>query len=288
MGMSVTDTIFVSAFFGTEALAAIAVGSDLYSIVFYLCAGVLAGIAPFYTAAVTQANTPERARSSGSGGRRPLIWLSPVWLEDFGIQQTLLTNGRGYTRAMALTLVPMLGVILYRTVLTAAEKPSVFLKVTLAMLPLNAIGNYVFMTGVGPIPSFGPTGAGISSLIVAVASLAILVIVVRRATPRSVSQLSGEATTDWRGLAGVLRVGIPIGIATDGSLLQSSMVRMARAESLHDTGACRALIFSSLGLSAIFGAAIFLMLAVTVEPFATAFFDDSAAGIAAMQLAAIC
>src|SRR5690606_19391429 len=148
----------------------------------------------------------------------PLIWLAPVWLEELGIQQTLLTSGQGYTRAMALTLVPMLGVILYRTVLTAAEKPRILLKVTLAMLPLNAIGNYVFMPGVGPVPSFGPTGAGISSLIVAMVSLAILVIVVRRATPRSVSQQPEEATPDWRGLAAVLRVGVPIGIATVAEL----------------------------------------------------------------------
>lgn len=288
MGMSVTDAIMVSAFFGTEALAAKAVGSDLYSIVFYLCASVLAGIAPFYTAAVAQANTLERARIERIGWMTvglpavfavPLIWLAPLWLEKLGIQQTLLTNGQGYTRVMALTLVPMLGVILYRTVLTAAEKPRVFLKITLTMLPLNAIGNYVFMTGVGPIPSFGPTGAGISSLIVAMASLSILVIVIRGATSGSVSQLSGEATTDWRGLAVVPRVGIPIGIATvaelgiflgatlytatlgaadvaahtlalrtagvvyalPAALLQASMVRMARAESLHNRDACRAL-----------------------------------------------
>src|SRR3546814_16137624 len=62
MGMSVTDTVMVSAIFGTDALAAVAVGSDLYSIVFYLSAGVLGGIAPFYTAAVT------RSRSEGRRG----------------------------------------------------------------------------------------------------------------------------------------------------------------------------------------------------------------------------
>jgi MATE family multidrug resistance protein len=31
---------------------------------------------------------------------------------------------------MALTLIPMLGVVLYRTLLTAAERPRVFLHVT--------------------------------------------------------------------------------------------------------------------------------------------------------------
>src|SRR3546814_6042863 len=70
MGMSVTDTVMVSAIFGTDALAAVAVGSDLYSIVFYLSAGVLGGIAPFYTAAVTRSDPHERARLARIGWMR--------------------------------------------------------------------------------------------------------------------------------------------------------------------------------------------------------------------------
>jgi MATE family multidrug resistance protein len=142
MGMSVTDTVMVSALFGTGALAAVAVGSDFYSIVFYLGAGVLGGIAPFYTAAVTRADSTERARLERIGWMTvgmlatlivPVIWFAPVWLEHFGLDPALLRQGEGYTRTMALTLIPMLGVMLYRTILTAAEKPKIFLKVTLAM-----------------------------------------------------------------------------------------------------------------------------------------------------------
>jgi hypothetical protein len=48
---------------------------------------------------------------------------------------------------MALTLVPMLGVALYRTILTAAERPRVFLMVTLAMLPLNGKRRLSRLTG---------------------------------------------------------------------------------------------------------------------------------------------
>jgi MATE family multidrug resistance protein len=62
MGMSVTDVALVSALFGADALAAVAVGSDLYSILFYLGAGVLAGLAPFYTAATVRSDPAERAR----------------------------------------------------------------------------------------------------------------------------------------------------------------------------------------------------------------------------------
>jgi MATE family multidrug resistance protein len=332
MGMSVTDTAMVSALFGADALAAVAVGSDLYSIVFYLGAGIIGGIAPFYTAAAVRSDPAERVRLMRIGWAIvgltatvivPLVWSAPDWLAALGLEPGLLDQGRGYTRAMALTLVPMLGVVLYRTVLTAAEKPRVFLKVTVAMLPLNAIANYVLMTGAGPVPAFGPAGAGLSSLLVASASLAILAVIARRAAGTSHVSPIGTAV-DWRGIVPVLRVGLPIGIATVAevgvflgatiyaatlgaadvaahtltlrtagvayavptALLQASMVRMARADSLGDARTGRAVVAGSLVLSLAFGAAIFLVLAGSAAPLADAFFDDSAAGLAAAGLAA--
>jgi MATE family multidrug resistance protein len=85
----------------------------------------------------------------------------------------------------------MLGVMLYLTVLTAAEKPKVFLKVTIAMLPLNAVGNFAFMNGFGPVPAFGPTGAGLSSLLVASTSLGILFVIARRTIEGERSRQAG-------------------------------------------------------------------------------------------------
>jgi multidrug resistance protein, MATE family len=115
---------------------------------------------------------------------------------------------------MALTLVPMLGVMLYRTILTAAERPKVFLKVTAAMLPLNALGNYVFMHGLGTdTRDFGTTGAGVSSLLVALLSLGVLVLVARRSVLVGGEVTPHPAIKSWRDLVPFLRVGLPIGIA---------------------------------------------------------------------------
>jgi len=330
MGMSVTDAAMVSGLYGAEALAAVAIGSDLYSIVFYLGAGIVGGVAPFYAAAAARKATGDKLELRKAGWFIvsclallvvPVIWTAPDWLVVAGVDASLLEAGRGYMRTMALTIVPMLGVTLYRTLLTSAEKPRLFLQVTLAMLPLNAAANYVFMTGLGPIPAFGPTGAGISSFIVASGTLGVLAIVHRRTEK---VERSVRLSLSWSQVVAVLRVGLPIGVATVGevgiflattlyagrlgaeevaahtlalrtagvayaipvALLQSSLVRMARVDTEIDKSSGRTVIASSLGLSLVTGVLLCLAIALLAPPLSSMFFETSPIGTAAASLAA--
>jgi MATE family multidrug resistance protein len=327
MGMSITDTLMVSLLFGAEALAAVSVGSDLYSIVFYICAGTLGGVAPFYAGAVARGDAADRARLERIGWAMaallalpavPLVWSAPHWLLSFGLDAELLQQGDAFTQVMALTLIPMLGVTLYRTLLTAAENPHAFLKVTLAMLPLNAIGNYVLMKGLGPIPAYGPTGSGLATLLVATGTLVALLVMAKRgaSTPTPMA-------FDWRGLLDVLRVGLPIGVmaatetgiylavtlyaatlsaadvaahtltlrmagiayAASFAVQQASMIRMARAVELQVPGDTGAVLRGSLWLSLIGGTLLFALLSFSAQLLAVWFFDASAAGRAAIQVA---
>lgn len=333
MGMSITDTVMVSAYFGAGALAAVAVGSDLQSILFYLGAGILGGLAPFYTAALVREQADERLRLDRIGRAvvavlaligAPLLWFAPDWLRRFGLDAGLLEQGRGYAQSMALLLVPMLGIALYRTVLTAAERPKVFLKITLAMLPLNAVANLVLMQGLGPVPALGPTGAGVSSVLVALTSLGVLVVVARRALPPA-RATAGTPALDGSGLVAVLRVGVPIGItmtaetgiflgatlyaatlgaaevaahtltlrmaglayAGSAAMLQAATVRTARAMALHDPAAARAVATAGLALATTGGAVLTLLLAFGARPLASTFFGGDAAGLAAAQIASV-
>lgn len=331
MGMSITDTLMVSMMYGAEALAAVSVGSDLYSIVFYICAGTLGGVAPFYAQAVARQDAADRIRLERIGWAIaallalpavPLVWFAPHWLKLFGLDAGLLAQGESFTQAMALTLIPMLGVTLYRTLLTAAENPHAFLKVTLAMLPLNAVGNYVFMQGAGPIPAFGPTGSGMATLLVAAGTLVALLVMARRGARRDAPAASAEAF-DWRGLLSVLRIGLPIGVtaatetgiylavtlyaatlgaadvaahtltlrmagiayAASFALQQASMVRMARAIGLEDAGQAGEALRASLAVSVIGGTLLLALLGFGAAPLAVWFFDSSPAGLAAIQVA---
>ncbi|WP_176224318.1 MATE family efflux transporter [Maritimibacter sp. HL-12] len=214
MAMSVTDTL-MAAQFGVAGLAAVAIGSDFYSLVFVFAAGTISGLATLYAAAAEAENTPRLRRLRAAGWLlalllgallAPLIWTAPGWLGHLGIPSDLLDQGRNYTRAMATTLLPMLAVAVMRNRLVARERPGAILRVTLGAIPLNAALNRVLMHGVGPWEGLGITGAGVSSLIVACSiAIALSVICLRQ----------GDVGADWRAgreLAEALRLGPPIGV----------------------------------------------------------------------------
>lgn len=216
MAMSVTDTLMTAAF-GVEALAAIAVASDFYSILFYLAVGCIGGLGPLYAAAHAAGDADGLARLRTAGIVTCLIlalpicgllWHTPALLSLLGIDRNLADAGTGYARAMALTLIPMLAVGVLRTRLTAIERPGVMLRITLCAVPLNAVFNYALMYGAFGLPELGVTGAGVSSLLVGLLTLAALMREARRVGD------SGSGRVDPGDVAAIFRIGIPIGVAT--------------------------------------------------------------------------
>jgi multidrug resistance protein, MATE family len=162
--------------------------------------------------------------------------------------------------------------------------------------------------------------AGVSTLIVATTSLINLALIARK----SASDGARVSTaTDWRGMAAVLRVGLPIGIATLGevgiflaatiyaatlgaadvaahtlklrmagvayaipaAILQASMVRMARVDALGLRAIRAALNAISLILSLGLGGVLCLILTAGAAPIADGFFDGSPTGVATASLA---
>ena len=216
MAMSVTDTLMTAAF-GVKALAAVAVASDFYSILFYLAIGCIGGLGPLYAATHASGDADRVARLRTAGTITcallalpicALLWQTPALLGLLGIDQGLADAGTGYARAMALTVIPMLAVGVLRTRLTAIERPGVMLRITLCAVPLNALFNYVLMYGAFGLPELGVTGAGVSSLLVGLLTLAALMREARRVGD------SGSGRVDLEDIAAIFRIGVPIGIAT--------------------------------------------------------------------------
>jgi MATE family multidrug resistance protein len=67
----------------------------------------------------------------------PAVWSAPDYLGAAGLDETLLAESAGYTRLMAVTLIPMLLVTMYRTRLSAEERPGLLLRVTFATVHLE-------------------------------------------------------------------------------------------------------------------------------------------------------
>ena len=245
MGMSITDVIMMG-WIGPLALAAGAVASDFYSIVFYVCAGVIGAV----SAIVSHARGAGHHRLIRRTMQQALwavallsvpgvlaIWHSPKLLAAIGVQDEIIAGTGEYARMMALTLVPMLGVAVWRQLLAAfADTRSIF-RITLITLCLNAAGNYVFMFGKLGFPELGLAGAGLSSALCAAFMLAALSVYVMR-NPKlwRYRLFKSPAGPDWEHLRELFRIGLPIGISSLGEvgvyLLSTAVIGIFGAEAL--------------------------------------------------------
>lgn len=215
MGMSITDTV-MAAGLGAETLAGVAIASDYYSLLFFLVAGTIGGLAPLYASASEGRDRDRLSRLRGAGWAiafafaavvAPLVWQAPRILHGIGIDPALVEAGRGYSRIMAIAIFPGAVAAVCRARLTALERPGLLLRVTLAALPLNALGNWILMFGIGDWNGFGATGLALSSLAVWSLVAMVLLVLARRADDAGPGLLFDASTA-----VEIARVGVPIGI----------------------------------------------------------------------------
>jgi MATE family multidrug resistance protein len=245
MGMAITDVVMMG-WIGPVALAAGAVASDFYSLVFYLCAGVIGAASAIVSHARgarehrVVRRTIQQAFWAAAFLAVPgalAIWQAPKLLALIGVQGEIVAGAGDYAQMMALTLVPMLGVAVWRQVLAAfADTRSIF-RITLITLGLNAAGNYVFMFGKLGLPALGLAGAGLSSALCALFMFGTLSAYALRSPLLSRYRLlRSRARPDWVNLRELLRVGFPIGISSLGEvgvyLLSTTVIGIFGAEAL--------------------------------------------------------
>jgi MATE family multidrug resistance protein len=227
MGMSITDTVMMG-WSGPEALAAGAVVSDLYSIVYYFMAGILSASAALMAQALGARRGTEVRRVLRQGFFAAailtipaffLVWNASSLLRMFGVEETVIELGNGYRQMMALTIVPMMFVAVWRNAFAALGRPRIFLIATLLALPSNGLANAVFMFGMGPVPAMGLAGAGLASAIVATGlAVGFAAFAVLNGGMRQLCLFPRCWRVDKRYLAEIFRLGIPIGFSSIGEV----------------------------------------------------------------------
>ena len=222
MGISITDVTMVS-WIGTEALAAGAVASDYYSLVFYLALGIVASVSPLVSQARGAKSKRDVRRYTQQGiwlafiiGLPTvfLIWHADVAFALVGVEQNITNTALPYAQMMALTSLPMLMSMVWHYFLSAHQKTRAILIIMLISLPINALGNYIFMHGLLGLPEMGLEGVGLSSLLTTFLMLGMFITVVLNDKQLKAYRLiKGLFKVDRVRLKEMFRLGVPMGMA---------------------------------------------------------------------------
>ncbi len=219
MSLAITDVIMMG-WIGALQLGAGAAISDLYSILFYLAAGIASGGTPILSSLIGANHAVDLRRAfldtlaaTCLAGvlLAPVVWHGATVLGVLGIESAVLPDATRYAHWMAATLLPMLVVRTCVSWFSATQRTQLVLVATLCTIPLNIIGNGMFMFGWLGAPAMGMPGAGVSSFLVAIGLAAGLLVAVLRSGRWRAAGASGPSL---RGIVDCWTTGLPIGVSS--------------------------------------------------------------------------
>jgi len=219
-----TSDVILTGRLGPEALAAGALGTNIYFFFLIFGIGVVTATSPMI------ANTLGRNRHAVRDVRRTfrqglwaIVFLSlPVWiilwhagtlLLWLGQDPSLASEAGRYVRALQWSYLPSLAYILLRSFLATLERPRWALVVCFLALPLNVAVAWCLMFGTLGMPRLGLVGAGYATFLASLFMAGGLVVVVMVDRQFRRYQLFGRFwRADWPRFIAIWRLGFPIGI----------------------------------------------------------------------------
>jgi MATE family multidrug resistance protein len=224
VAITTTDVVMMG-WLGPDALAAGALGANVYFAFFVFAIGIAMGTAPMMAHAIGRRRHAVRdvRRTVRQGLWATLAMVAPIWLAlwhadwilaALGQQPALAAAGADYVRTLQWGLLPALWFIVLRCFISALERPKSGLVVTVVAIALNAFSNWVLMFGKLGAPALGLVGAGISSTLAnTFMFVALLLFVMWDRRFRRYYLLGRLWRMDWPRMRELLRIGMPISIA---------------------------------------------------------------------------
>jgi multidrug resistance protein, MATE family len=219
-----TSDVILMGWLGSDALAAGALGTNLYFAFLIFGIGLVSATSPLI------AEELGRRRHSVREVRRTVrqgFWASitvavPIWIVSWNGEYLLLATGQDptlahgageYMRALQWSLLPFLLYLVLRSFLSALERPGWALVIGLLAVPVNFAAAYCLMFGEFGMPKLGLVGAGYGTVISSAFMFVSLSLVISVDRQLKRYHLFGRVwRPDWPRYRTLWRIGVPIGL----------------------------------------------------------------------------
>ena len=172
--MGVTDNLFVGRLLGAVPLGAAGLATSLSFLMSSVGVGGLSVVAALVAQATSQGDAPLINRLFRAG-----LWASVLmsvvlgglsvilafYFDLFGQSPDVTRLARDFMLILSASVLPLLVFVATRQLCDGLRQPRVAMLITLSALLLNALFNYVFITGVGPFPAWGLMGSAAATLL---------------------------------------------------------------------------------------------------------------------------
>ena len=173
--MTATDVLMLG-WLGPDALAAGAIGTNLYFMPFIFGLGLVLAVSPVLAQEIGAFKYEvRRVRQTVRHGLWITVLISiPIWIFLWNAKSILIATGQDpeiaakaeiYMHTLQWATLPFFGYVVLRSFVSALERPMWALVITVLAVGFNALANYTLIFGHFGFPAFGIRGSGMATSI---------------------------------------------------------------------------------------------------------------------------
>lgn len=219
-----TSDVILMGWLGSDALAAGALGTNLYFAFLIFGIGLVSATSPLIAEELGRKrhSVREVRRTVRQGFWAAMTVAVPIWAVSWNGETLLLLMGQEpglahnageYMRALQWSLLPFLLYLVLRSFLSALERPGWALVIGILAVPVNLGAAYCLMFGKFGLPELGLVGAGYGTVISSTFMFVSLSVVIGLDRQLKRYFLFGRFwRPDWPRYRTLWRIGVPIGL----------------------------------------------------------------------------